>query len=100
MTTREQQLRQIFAINEEHIIELGDARERTWPSGERSSLFYRERDSSDQLVACYRVWTQQSSKPPFKSQSGFEKFSPDGTLQDREMRFGQAMPDDSSDIRH
>jgi len=59
MSAREQQLRQIFAICSEHVVELSNARERTSPSGERCSLFYREKDSSDKLVACYRVWTQQ-----------------------------------------
>ena len=100
MSAREQQLRQIFAIDNEHVIELSDARERTSPSGERSSLFYREKDSSDQLVACYRVWTQQSSKPPYRHRAGYEKYSPDGTLQDREMRFNEAVPDDPSGTKH
>lgn len=100
MSAREQQLRQIFAICSEHVIELSDARERISPSGERCSLFYREKDSSDKLVACYRVWTQQSSTPPFRCRSGYEKYTPDGSLLDREMRFSEAPAAESVATRH
>ena len=134
MEDRIHSLRQIFRIADGHSIELCDARERVSTQGARTSVFYKERDSDNQVVAHYRVWTLDASsndakqkspastfsgskedfgnvendsgishdlsKSPIKAtkarkpsalsiQSGYEKFSPKGELQDREVRYGE-----------
>ena len=121
MEDRIQSLRQIFRIAQGHSIELCSTRERVSNQGSRTSLFYKERDSDNQVVAHYRVWTLDASitKTVAKSasnknlpdagishnlsnntdkaarshsrnvQSGYEKFSPKGELQDREVRYGE-----------
>ncbi len=128
MEDRIQSLRQIFRIAQGHSIELCSTRERVSNQGSRTSLFYQERDSANQVVAHYRVWTLDAStktsakhkktpeiisdsrKPLTHAgishnlsndinnttetnsrnfQSGYEKFSPKGELQDREIRYGE-----------
>ncbi len=80
-------LREIFAIAESNNVELCDSRERRVNSGYRTSQFYKERDSSDRVVAHYRVWTACQNRKVARTQAGFEKFSVKGELQDREVRY-------------
>jgi len=114
MEDRIQSLRQIFRIAEGHSIELCSTRERVSNQGSRTSLFYKERDRDNQVVANYRVWTLDASVTQTAThkdlpdacishnlsdktaqshsrnvQSGYEKFSPKGELQDREVRYGE-----------
>lgn len=86
-------LREIFDIAADSNILVSDARERVSVKGERSSVLYREFDSSKKLKALYRVWHQTSAKAPFRRQTGWEKLSPAGELLDREMHFDESSPD-------
>lgn len=61
---------------------------------ERDSVVYEtqwlnELDASSQLVARFRTWTNRSLKPPYRRQSGWEKFSASGNLLDREVRYSK-----------
>lgn len=92
MQSRSTELRNIFAINDEHCIELQSARERIAPGGQRMSAMYQETDVYSAVVARYRIWIHQSSKPPYRLTRGWEKYSPEGELQDRETRYGRGEP--------
>ena len=46
-----------------------------------------ERDAARRLVARYRTWTNRSSVPPYRTQLGWERFSPAGELLVREVRY-------------
>ncbi len=80
-------LREVFDIADNNHIELCDTRKRTMSSGYRTSQFYKETDSTDRVVARYRVWTSSQSSNVTRIQTGFEKFSSKGELQDREVRY-------------
>ncbi len=56
-------------------------------NGSRSSLMYQELTAAHQLVAHYRVWMHLSDGTPQRLQNGWEKYSPDGVLLDREVRY-------------
>jgi len=46
-----------------------------------------ERDAAGKLVARYRTWTRQLSLTPARFQFGWERWSLDGHLLDREVRY-------------
>lgn len=92
MQSRSTELRNIFSIDNDHCIELQSARERIAPSGQRLSAMYNETDVYSAVVARYRIWIHQSSKPPYRLTRGWEKYSPDGQLQDRETRYSKGEP--------
>lgn len=92
MQSRSAELRNIFSIDNEHCIELQSARERIAPGGQRLSAMYRETDAHAAVVARYRIWIHQSSKPPYRLTRGWEKYSPAGELQDRETRYSRGEP--------
>ncbi len=79
--------RQLLAIVEQHELVLADSRVRIDNSTERQSHLLREVDAEQNLIAHYRVYIHQSGKPPFREQRGWEKFSPEGKLLDREVRY-------------
>ena len=46
-----------------------------------------ERDAAGKLVARYRTWTRELSLNPVRQQFGWERWSLDGHLLDREVRY-------------
>ena len=49
-----------------------------------------ERDPAATLIARYRTWVNRSAHPPHRTQFGWERYTPDGTLTDREVRYSSA----------
>lgn len=92
MESRSRQLREIFSIDDNHCLELESARERIAPGGERLSAMYTETDGTDSLVARYRIWIDKPSKPPYRMRRGWEKYTPEGELADREIRYSKSQP--------
>jgi len=86
--------RNLLAIKSGHLLELADSKITSENSGERESHLFKELDSDQTLVAHYRVWEQQSSRPPFRGQKGWEKYSPSGELLIREVRYSRLQEDD------
>ena len=61
---------------------------------ERNSVVYEtqwlnEHNERQQIVARFRTWTNRSLKPPYRKQQGWEKFSLNGALLDREVRYSK-----------
>ena len=52
----------------------------------RDTRWFDEHDAQSRLVACYRSWFERSLRAPFGGELGWERFSPDGRLLDREVR--------------
>ena len=77
----------LLSIDQEHQLVVVDSRSRNSQHLERESHLLRELDSSQQTIAHYRVWTQQSLLPPYRRQNGWEKYSPGMDLLDREVRY-------------
>lgn len=56
-----------------------------------------ERNEDEILVARYRSWTNQSQRPPYRKQKGWERFSVKGQLLDREVLYSKR---DTNDWLH
>ena len=77
----------LFEVPETHTLRLSrSARTRR---GEHSyeTRWMEERDARSRLVARYRTWLNRSSQAPYRTQFGWERYAPDGTLLDREVRY-------------
>lgn len=81
--------RDLLSIADNHILELADSLIKEERSEARESHLLREINRDRTLVAHYRVWICQSGVAPFREQRGWEKYSPDGILMDREVRYSQ-----------
>lgn len=53
-----------------------------------------ERNELNTIVARFRTWTNQSTKPPYRKQVGWERFSINGSLLDREIRYSKRETND------
>ncbi|MFK7889623.1 MAG: hypothetical protein AB8B63_02315 [Granulosicoccus sp.] len=53
-----------------------------------------ELDESRQPVSHFRAWANHSLQPPYRRQSGWERYSPGGALLDREIRYSQREDND------
>ena len=56
-----------------------------------------EHNEDETLVARYRSWTNQSQRPPYNKQVGWERFSVKGQLLAREVRYSKR---DTNDWLH
>lgn len=81
--------RPMLGISSEHTLELADTRKSSLHWSQRESLLLKEFDTNSKLIAHYRVWDQQSNKAPYRRQRGWEKYSLDGDLLDREVRYSR-----------
>jgi len=84
-----QELTGLLDLPDNHSIELMSS-----SKVERDSVVYEtqwlnEHDDSRQLVARFRIWANRSLKPPYRKQRGWEKFSLNGALLDREVRYSK-----------
>ena len=49
-----------------------------------------EHDADGRLVARYRTWVKRSATPPGRNQFGWERWSLEGEMLDREVRYSSA----------
>ncbi|MEE9318841.1 MAG: hypothetical protein V3U76_00185 [Granulosicoccus sp.] len=79
----------LFGIAPSHSLK-ESTRQRT----QRDSIWFEvrwidEHDDNKRLIARYRTWSNQSLKPPYKKQVGWERYSLSGELLDREVRYSK-----------
>jgi len=60
----------------------------------RGNTVYRtqwlnESGENDALVSRIRTWTNETSRPPYRKQVGWERYSPTGELLEREVRYSK-----------
>lgn len=77
-------------------------KQQTVEQKERAQTLYEtcwfvEKDDQNNTVARYRSWTNQSMQPPFRTQIGWERYSPSGTLLEREVCYSKR---ESTDYLH
>lgn len=53
------------------------------------TCWYIEKDEQKQIVARYRSWSNQATQPPYRAQLGWERYSPTGTLLEREVSYSE-----------
>lgn|GEM_PF-1264280 len=78
----------LFGVEEGHTL----TESRRHRSRRRDTLhvtrWLEERDAGARLVARYRTWINRSSSAPYRTQFGWERWSLEGRLLDREVRYG------------
>jgi hypothetical protein len=70
---------QVFDIPEGHTLKETSFR-RKGTLAQDEFWKHEEYDAAGNLVARYESWSCTSIKPPFRTQSGFRKYSPSGSL--------------------
>lgn len=51
--------------------------------------WFVEKDGDERIVARYRSWCNQAQTAPFRLQVGWERYSPGGTLLEREVSYAK-----------
>jgi len=79
----------LFDVPEAHCLT-----ESSFSTVERNSTVFEtrwleERDAELKLVARFRAWSNRQLKPPYRRQTGWERFSRLGNLLDREVRYSK-----------
>jgi len=59
------------------------------------TCWYVEKDDQQKIVARYRSWSNQGTEPPYRTQIGWERYSPTGTLLEREVRYAKLDDEDT-----
>ena len=77
----------LVGLDATHTLELASRSRRRIGPTVRETRWLDERDADARLVARYRTWFVRSARPPYRSELGWERFSPDGELLDREVRY-------------
>lgn len=77
----------LFGIDPTHTLRLVGRRRRAGAEGLDETRWLDEHDAERRLVARYRTWTRRATRPPYRRQLGWERFSLAGELLDREVRY-------------
>lgn len=79
----------LFGIPAAHSLELDHERQASRAGVQRHTRWFVEHDGALRIVARYRTWTSIGTRAPYRRQLGWERYSPSGELQVREVRYGQ-----------
>jgi len=80
---------ELFGLKADHSLKLS-SKQRCKRNGDWfESHWLDEHDEHSRIVARYHTWTRHSSKPPYRSQVGWERYSLSGDMLDREVRCKQ-----------
>lgn len=79
----------LFAVQGNHTLKLATTRSIKRDSTIYETCWLSEHDERKNLVARYRTWTNRSLKPPYRQQTGWERYSLSGELLDREIRYSK-----------
>ena len=79
--------RTLFAVAPEHALGRTGGKRTERHGRTRECDWFEERDARGRLIACYRAWRERGARPPHRTESGWERWSPRGELLDREVRF-------------
>ncbi len=80
---------QLFDLPEQHCLTLSSSNRVEQDSMVYETQWLEEHDASNTLIARFRTWKNRSLKPPYRKQSGWERFSLSGHLLDREVRYSK-----------
>jgi len=80
---------QLFDLPENHSLRPAGSYKLKRDCAIYETSWLNEIDDRQTLVSRYRTWTHRSLKPPYRRQTGWERFSPTGELLDREVRYSK-----------
>ena len=86
-----------FDIDPSHSLKQQNKEQLEKTQAHYETCWYVEKDDKDCVVARYRSWSNQAKRPPFRAQIGWERYSPNGTLLEREVRYAKR---DDTDTLH
>lgn len=84
-----QELSKVVELSEHHSLTVSRSHKETRGNTVYETQWLDERNEHNKLVARFRLWTNQSTKPPYRKQTGWERFSVNGALLDREIRYSK-----------
>ncbi len=80
---------QMFKLSERHSLSIARSHTETRGDTVFETQWLDERNEQDLLVARFRAWSNQSTQPPYRKQTGWERFSINGDLLDREILYSK-----------
>jgi len=78
-----------FDIHPSHSLKQQNAEQSDQTQTHYTTCWYVEKDEQQRIVARYRSWSNQGKQPPYRAQIGWERYSPCGTLLEREVRYAK-----------
>jgi len=78
-----------FDINPTHTLKQQNHEQNERAQTCYETCWYVEQDEQMRIVARYRSWSNQAMQPPYRAQLGWERYSPNGTLLEREVRYSK-----------
>ncbi|MFT6877621.1 MAG: hypothetical protein ACJAZF_003751 [Granulosicoccus sp.] len=88
---------QLFGLSQSHGLTLSRTHVETRDGTVFKVQWLEERNQDETLVARYRSWTNQSQRPPYDKQTGWERFCVKGQLLEREVHYSKR---DTNDWLH
>jgi len=82
-------LAKLFGLSKSNSLTLSRSHVETNDGIEYQAKWIDERNENQKLIARYRSWTNQSHRPPYHKQIGWERYSVTGQLLDREVRYSK-----------
>ena len=79
----------MFELSERHSLRMTRSHTETRGDTVFETQWLDERNEQDILVARFRAWSNQSTQPPYRKQTGWERFSTNGDLLDREILYSK-----------
>ncbi len=80
---------QRFEINPGHSITVQNQQANSNSIHHCETCWYLEKDASNTTIARYRTWTTTALLPPYRKQIGWERYTVDGRLLSREVRYSK-----------
>lgn len=78
-----------FGINPAHTLKQQNIEQTDREKTLYETCWYVEKDDQKRIVARYRGWANQAKQPPYRTQIGWERYSPSGTLLEREVYYSK-----------
>lgn len=88
------ELEDLFGLEPAHSLVLASRQRVKRDSTVYETRWLDEHDETKKLIARFRTWSNQTLKPPYRKQLGWERYSLSGELLDREVRYSKRDDDE------
>ncbi|MBX2839831.1 MAG: hypothetical protein KTR35_23440 [Gammaproteobacteria bacterium] len=89
MTLSKEDLCRLFDIDASHTVVCTEEFSAKKDGTRYTTYWFDEHNPENTLVARLRAWSNVGLKPPYRTQTGWERFSIKGDLLDREVRYSK-----------
>lgn len=84
-----------FDVDPAHTLKQQNREHVERPQGFYTTCWYVEKNPAGDVIARYRSWSNQTKYPPYRAQLGWERYTPGGTLLEREVRYSKQQDTDT-----